>query len=247
MAPQLHRAPSVAASRASRARPGLGASPRAHLLQLRAPRGCAAARGGEPGTPAAASGGGRRTVALSLAGEGRGFQRAGKGQSQAEGPVSIRERCRSGGSALVPRVSLRRHSLGMHQSIPGARRSHLQPRGLCPHPQPALGAWPPSLVATFPAPCMSSTVLELLLCWQSCPSCGVPVAGGSGVAALRRTPPLASPTASRARCGAERGPSRPHAPSLGLDRDKWTMSWQPPLAPSLLQLRFGSGARPARG
>jgi len=113
----------------------------------------------------------------------------------------------------------------------------------CP---PALGLWQHGLVASVlpgsvcpqrragPASLLATTVAVAL---------GAPT--GFGTAAL--CPGLLPPAAFWAVCGAEVPPSRLHPPSLGLARVKRTMPRQLPLAPSLRQLRFGFGARPAPG
>lgn len=101
-------------------------------------------------------------------------------------------------------------------------------------------SWPMS----FPALCIPCATLDLTLHWpQRWPSPGALL--GFGTAAL--CPPPLPPAAFCAVCGADINPSRLHPPSLGLTRVKRTMPQQPPLAPSLLQLRFGFGARPTPG
>lgn len=101
-----------------------------------------------------------------------------------------------------------------------------------------------SWLMSFPAPCVPSAALDLLLCWlPRLPSPGVT----TGFAQRHFAPARFPPAAFCAVCGAEINPSRLHPSSLGLARVKRTMRRQPPLAPSLLQLRFGSGARPAPG
>lgn len=93
-------------------------------LQLRAPRGRAGARGREAGTPGSPGGCCRwRQQGDGVSQPGWGGQGLTAGREGAEPGRRAGERCRSGGSALVPRVSLCRPSLGTHQSILDMRRS----------------------------------------------------------------------------------------------------------------------------
>lgn len=151
---------------------------------------------------------------------------------------------------------------GAEQDVKGQSSQHRQDAWLVPKqpwhavlaeltagrhsgPQPWGFGGTASWSMSFLAPFVPSTVLDLPLHWpqrwpwyQECPQ---------GLAWWHFAPARFPPPLSVLSVGAGINPSRLHLPSLGLARVKRMMPRQPPLAPSLLQLRFGFGARPAPG
>lgn len=109
---------------------------------------------------------------------------------------------------------------------------------------PAPGLWQHSLVASVLPSCVSvqhCTGLASPLSAVVAVARGAPAGFGTVVLCPRSLPPRLFPCCVWGRAE----PFSPSPPSLGLARVQRTMRRQLPLAPSLLQLRFGFGARPA--